>query len=58
LACHLQIDADPDRFLDLAYHLDADLVPVFYLMPFGLLFDADLDADPDHPNDVDPDPQH
>jgi hypothetical protein len=30
LACHLQIDANPDR--KPAYHFDADLDPDFYIM--------------------------
>jgi hypothetical protein len=36
LACHLQIDADPDPVPDPAYHFDenpdADAYPDFYLM--------------------------
>jgi hypothetical protein len=32
LACHLQIDADPDPVLDLSDHFDSDLDPDFYLM--------------------------
>jgi hypothetical protein len=32
LAFHLQIDADPDPVLDLAYQFDADPGPEFYLM--------------------------
>jgi hypothetical protein len=50
LACHLQIDADPDS----AYHYDADPGPVFH-------FDADADPDTTFKFDADhadPDPQH
>jgi hypothetical protein len=49
LACHLQIDADPDP----AYHFDADPDPVYH-------FDADADPDPDptFQFDADPEPQH
>jgi hypothetical protein len=32
LACHLQIDANPDPIPDPAYHFDADPDPDFYLM--------------------------
>jgi hypothetical protein len=40
LACHLQIDADPEPFPDPAYHFDADPDPYF-------LFNADSDPDAD-----------
>jgi hypothetical protein len=42
LACHLQIDADPDS----AYHFDADLDPAYH-----------LDADPD-PHEIEKVGQH
>ncbi len=32
LACHLQIDADPDPVTDSSYHFDADPDPAFCLM--------------------------
>ncbi len=49
LACHLQIDADPDPLPDPAYPFDADpdAVPDYQN-------DADLDPDAD----ADPDQQH
>jgi hypothetical protein len=49
LACHLQIDADPDPGPDPAYHFDAnpDADQDFY-------FDADADPDPGFKNDADP----
>jgi hypothetical protein len=41
LACHLQIDADPYRFPNPAYHFDADPDadpdPGFYLMRIRIL---------------------
>jgi hypothetical protein len=49
LACHLQIDADPDSVPDPAYHFDAN--PEF-------IPDADPDYQNDADTDVDPDPQH
>jgi hypothetical protein len=45
LACHLQIDADPDP----ANHFDPDL---------AYHVDADADPDPISQFDADPDPQH
>jgi hypothetical protein len=32
LACHLQIDADPEPVPDPAYHFDADPHPDYYFM--------------------------
>jgi hypothetical protein len=54
LACHLQINADPDPVPDPAYHLDAD--PDFDLMRIQITKIMRTHADPDQ--DADPDPQH
>jgi hypothetical protein len=51
LACHLQIDANPDPDADLAYQFDADLEPAYHSV-------ADPDPDPTFQFDADPDPQH
>jgi hypothetical protein len=52
LACHLQIDADPDPVPDPAYHFDgnpdAEPDPDFFY----------ADADPHYQNDADQFPQH
>jgi hypothetical protein len=63
LACHLQIDADPDPVRDPNYHFDADLDPVFIFDADpdpDFLVDADADrvADPGDQNYGDPDSQH
>ncbi len=50
LACHLQIDADPDPGSDPAYHFDADPDPDFLYADPDFLFDAD----PGYKNDADP----
>ncbi len=42
LACHLQIDADPEPDTDPAYHFDADPDPTFQLMRIY------ADLDPEH----------
>jgi hypothetical protein len=54
LACHLQIDANPDPVPDPDYHFDANPVadpdPNFYLMRIQMrirIFYFDADADPD-----------
>jgi hypothetical protein len=47
LACHLQIDVDPDP----VYHFNADPDPAHH-------FDADTDPDPTFQFDADPDPQY
>ncbi len=47
LACHRQIDTDPDP--DPACHLDAEQNPAY---------DFGSDPDPTFPSDADPDPQH
>jgi hypothetical protein len=60
LACHLQINADPELVPDSAYHFDVDpnadpnADPDFYLMQMQirgtkmLWIHADPDADPHH----------
>jgi hypothetical protein len=52
----MQTDADPDLNLGPAYHFDADADPAFHVdaVPdqdpsFNLQFDADPDADQEHP---------
>jgi hypothetical protein len=53
LACHLQIDADPDP----AYHFDPD--PAYNFGPDpDPAYHLDLDPDPTFQFDADPDPQH
>jgi hypothetical protein len=51
LACHLQIDSDPDLVPDPAYHFDGDQDADLDL---GVLFDVDgdPDADPSYQNDA------